>query len=52
MLQDQSPDKVDTMNFLERRLNDFQTLGSLKDTMSKSLSDTAQITNGFFSVVR
>jgi len=52
MLQDQSPDKIDTMNFLERRLNDFQALGSVRNTVSKSLSDTAQIASGLFSVVR
>ncbi|CAF2096534.1 unnamed protein product [Rotaria magnacalcarata] len=52
MLQDQSQEKLDTMDFLERRLNDFQTLGSLRNTMSKSLSDTAQITSGIFSVIR
>jgi len=52
MLQDQSQDKIDTMNFLERRLQDFQTLGSVRNTVSKSLSDTAQIATGLFSVVR
>lgn len=52
MLQDQSLDKIDTINFLERRLNDFQSFGSVRNTVSKSLSDTAQIVNGLFSVVR
>jgi hypothetical protein len=35
MLQDQSPDKIDTMNFLERRLNDFQAFGSVRNTVKK-----------------
>ncbi|CAF1176705.1 unnamed protein product [Rotaria sordida] len=52
MLQDQSQNKTDSMNFLERRLNDFQTLGSLQNSVSNSLSDTAQIVNGLFSVIR
>ena len=52
LLQDQSLDKIDTMNFLERRLNDFQAFGSVRNTVSKSFSDTAQIVNGLFSVVR
>ncbi|CAF0818358.1 unnamed protein product [Adineta ricciae] len=52
MIQDQSPDKVDTMNFLERRLGDFQAMGSVRNSVSKSLSDTAQIASGLFSVVR
>lgn len=52
MLQDQSPDKIDTMQFLERRLNDFQTMSSVRNSVSKSLSDTAQIASGLFSVVR
>jgi len=52
MLQDQSQDKIDTMNFLERRLQDFQAVGSFQNTVSKSLSDTAQIATGLFSVVR
>ena len=52
MLQDQSPDKVDTIEFLERRLSDFQTFGTVRNSVSKSLSDTAQIANGLFSVVR
>jgi len=30
MLQDQSPDKIETMNFLERHLGDFQTTGSVR----------------------
>jgi hypothetical protein len=33
MLQDQSPDKIDTMNFLERRLADFQTMGSVRNSV-------------------
>jgi ubiquinone biosynthesis protein COQ9 len=37
MLQDQSPDKIETLNFLERRLNDFQTLGSVRNTVKKSI---------------
>jgi len=52
MLQDQSQDKIDTMNFLERRINDFQTFGSIQNTVSKSLSDTAQIASGLISVIR
>jgi len=52
MLQDQSQDKIDTMNFLERRLNDFNTMGSVRNTVSKSLSDTAQVASGLISVVR
>jgi hypothetical protein len=35
MLQDQSSDKIDTMNFLERRLNDFQTVGSVRNSVKK-----------------
>ncbi|CAF3177188.1 unnamed protein product, partial [Rotaria sp. Silwood2] len=52
MIQDQSQNKTDTMNFLERRLNDFKTLGSFRDTVSNSLSDTTQIATGIFSVIR
>jgi hypothetical protein len=37
MLQDQSPDKIETLNFLERRLNDFQTLSSVRKTVTKSI---------------
>lgn len=33
MLQDQSLDKIDTMQFLERRLNDFQVFGSVRNTV-------------------
>jgi hypothetical protein len=35
MLQDQSLDKMDTMSFLERRLNDFQAFGSVRNTVKK-----------------
>jgi hypothetical protein len=35
MLQDQSLEKIDTMNFLERRLNDFQTIGSVRNTVKQ-----------------
>ncbi|CAF3502685.1 unnamed protein product [Rotaria sp. Silwood1] len=52
MIQDQSQNKTDTINFLERRFNDFQTLGSFRNTVSNSLSDTAQIATGLFSVIR
>jgi hypothetical protein len=68
MLQDQSPDKIETMNFLERHLGDFQTTGSVRPSVnnvsfffhslilnliqiSKSLSDTAQVASGLFTVV-
>lgn len=37
MLQDQSNEKIDTMNFLERRLDDFQTFGSVRNTVNSSL---------------
>jgi len=37
MLQDQSPDKIETLNFLERRLSDFQTLSSVRNTVKKSI---------------
>ena len=33
MLQDQSQNKIDTMKFLERRLNDFQTMGSVRNSV-------------------
>lgn len=52
MLQDQTPDKSDTIEFLERRLNDFQTIGSVRKSVSKSLSDTTQLATGLLSVVR
>jgi len=38
MLQDQSLEKIDTMNFLERRLNDFQTMGSVRNTVKRKRS--------------
>ncbi len=38
MLQDQSLDKIDTMKFLERRLNDFQTFGSVRNTVKNLFS--------------
>jgi hypothetical protein len=37
MLQDQSLEKIDTMNFLERRLNDFQTMGSVRNTVNENV---------------
>ena len=52
MLQDQTPDKTDTIEFLERRLSDFQTMGSVRNSVTKSLSDTTQIATGLLSVVR
>jgi hypothetical protein len=33
MLQDQSPDKTETMNFLERHLGDFQTTGCIRPSV-------------------
>jgi hypothetical protein len=36
MLQDQSPEKINTISFLERRLNDFQTFGSVQNTVNHS----------------
>jgi hypothetical protein len=33
MLQDQSPEKIDTMNFLDRRFSDFQTMGSVRNSV-------------------
>jgi hypothetical protein len=36
MLQDQSIDKIETMNFLERHLGDFQTTGSVRPSVKKT----------------
>jgi hypothetical protein len=33
MLQDQSIDKIETMNFLERHLGDFQTTGCVRPSV-------------------
>ena len=38
MIQDQSPDKVDTMKFLERRLGDFQAMGSVRNSVREHTS--------------
>lgn len=51
MLQDSSIDKCETLLFLERRLNDFNTFGAVRNSMSKSFSDTAQLAGGLFSLV-
>ena len=37
MLQDQSPEKVETVKFLERRLSDFQAMGSVKNSVGTHL---------------
>ncbi|CAF0922228.1 unnamed protein product [Adineta ricciae] len=51
MLQDKSPDKINTMHFLERHLGDYETTGVVRPSMSQSLSDTAQVASGLFTVV-
>lgn len=52
MLQDQSTDKIETINFLERHLADYQITGTVRPSVSQSLSDTAQVASGLFTVVR
>ncbi len=52
MLQDQSINKIETMNFLERHLDDFQKTGSVQPSVSQSLSDTTQVASGLLTVVR
>ncbi|CAF4761547.1 unnamed protein product, partial [Rotaria sp. Silwood1] len=52
MLQDKSPNKIESMNFIERHLGDFETMGTVRSSVSQSLSDTAQVASGLFTVVR
>ncbi|CAF2781834.1 unnamed protein product [Rotaria sp. Silwood2] len=52
MLQDKSPNKIETMNFIERHLGDFETLDTIRTSVSQSLSDTAQVASGLLTVVR
>ncbi|CAF3601037.1 unnamed protein product [Rotaria sordida] len=51
MLKDQSPNKIETMKFLERHLDDFETMSTTRNSVSQSLSDTAQVASGLFTVI-
>ncbi|CAM4801010.1 unnamed protein product [Rotaria magnacalcarata] len=52
MLRDQSPDKIESMNFLERHLGDFETMSTVQRSVSQSMSDTVQVASGLLTVVR
>ncbi|CAF3733801.1 unnamed protein product [Rotaria socialis] len=52
MLRDQSPDKIESMNFLERHLGDFETMSTVRRSVSQSMSDTVQVASGLLTVVR
>ncbi|CAF0969665.1 unnamed protein product [Rotaria sordida] len=51
MLKDQSPNKIETMKFLERHLDDFETMSTTRNSVSQSLSDAAQVASGLFTVI-
>ncbi|CAF1151564.1 unnamed protein product [Rotaria sordida] len=51
MLKDQSPNKIETMEFLERHLDDFETMSTARNSVSQSLSDAAQVASGLFTVI-
>ncbi|CAF1159402.1 unnamed protein product [Rotaria sordida] len=51
MLKDQSPNKIETMKFLERHLDDFETMSTARNSVSQSLSDAAQVASGLFTVI-